>query len=99
MVQMMETWFVADREMLREFYGQGFQESALPKADDVEGIAKEKIAKALKKATRNTQKKTYDKAKHAPLILEKIRLKQVQEKAPHCRQFVETVKAEIDGSE
>ena len=38
MVQAMESWFLADRQALEEYYGQGFQASALPQNLMVEHI-------------------------------------------------------------
>ena len=41
MVQCMEAWFLADKEALSAFYGNGFREGALPKNPEIEKIAKE----------------------------------------------------------
>ncbi len=99
MVQMTEAWFLADRERLQQFYGQGFHARALSKTGDVEAIPQGTLAKALKKATQKTQKGAYHKTKHAPLILKTIRLREVQKKASYCRRFVDIVKTEIDSDE
>lgn len=44
MVQLMETWFLADKEKLAEFYGKNFNAKALPKNKNVEEISKERCA-------------------------------------------------------
>lgn len=36
MVQVMETWLVADRDALAKYYGQGFQRKALPNRQNLE---------------------------------------------------------------
>jgi Domain of unknown function (DUF4276) len=48
MVQMMEAWFIADIDALKEYYGQGFNEKAIPKNSDVEQIDKEKVLQGLR---------------------------------------------------
>ena len=40
MVQVMESWFLADRAALRRYFGHGFRETALPGHVAVEEIAK-----------------------------------------------------------
>ena len=39
MLQAMETWFLADRASLGQFYGQCFQENALPSNPQIERVA------------------------------------------------------------
>jgi hypothetical protein len=51
MAQCMEAWLVADPDALKQYYGQEFQESALPKANNLEAETPENLRKALKKAT------------------------------------------------
>ena len=95
MVQAMESWLIADREKLREYYGKDFHEGSLPNRPNVEEIPKSELEAALKKAAGNTKKKTYHKTQHAPRILEKLRLSVVCEKAPYCQRLVDTLKERI----
>jgi hypothetical protein len=53
MVQVMESWFVADPETLANFYGQNFNRNAISKNNEVEKIEKLKIETALVEATKN----------------------------------------------
>ncbi|HKH47261.1 MAG TPA: DUF4276 family protein [Thermoanaerobaculia bacterium] len=71
MVQCMEAWFLADRRALREFFGQGFQENALPAVTCVpEDVGKPDLYKRLKQATAKTKAKgAYDKGKHSFKLL------------------------------
>jgi hypothetical protein len=71
MVQCMEAWFLADRRALGEYFGQGFQESALPAATCVpEDVGKPDLYKRLKQATSKTKTKgAYDKGKHSFKLL------------------------------
>jgi len=82
MIQCMESWFLADVERLAEYYGAGFQQSALPANPQVEAIPKRDVQDGLKAATRNTEKRRYHKTRHAPDLLERIRPELVRQKAP-----------------
>ncbi len=84
MVQIMESWFLADREALRSYYGQDFSENQLPANPDVEHISKEDVLSRLSAATTNTTKGKYHKTKHAPQILASIEPSKVQAIAPNC---------------
>jgi hypothetical protein len=90
MVQTMETWIVADREALADYYGQGFHAQALPRAENLEGVEKTRIATALSRATRTTRKGEYHKIRHGGALLARIRPGVVRERCPGCdRLFVE----------
>ena len=65
MTQTMETWIVADVNALSTFYGNGFQQSALPSLDNLENRHKRDIERALKRATQGTTKNEYHKIRHA----------------------------------
>ncbi|MGD0958346.1 MAG: DUF4276 family protein, partial [Methylomonas sp.] len=52
MVQCMESWFLADRDELKKFFGQGFNENKLPpEANAIEHLDKNQIFQALADAT------------------------------------------------
>jgi hypothetical protein len=73
MVQCMESWFLADVETLASYFGQGFQESALPRNPNIEEISKPRVFNALEAATRQTKTKgTYSKGGHSFRILAMI---------------------------
>jgi hypothetical protein len=96
MVQAMEAWLIADREALRDFYDDGeLNENPLPNHLNVEQIPKDRLAPALREATRRCQKGRYDKGAHAPKILGRARLSTVVEKAPHCGRLVEVLREAI----
>lgn len=97
MVQCMETWLAADGGALAAFYGQGFNDGALPKRLNLEEEPKSQVFAALDLATRQTQKGTYGKIKHACELLRQVRPEKVQERCPHCRRFFETVTNSISG--
>ena len=84
MVQTVESWLIADPEMLAEYYGKDFRENALPKRKDVEAVDKDKVLASLKRATERTSKGKYHKTQHTPDLLERIRPEVVRQRAKHC---------------
>lgn len=98
MVQMMEAWFVADVQALKDYYKQGFNENAVPGTSDVEKIAKDQIEIALKEATRKTSKGKYHKTRHAPAILSLLNVDKVRQAAPHCDRLFKTLHEIIEPS-
>lgn len=82
MVPVMESWFLADRPMLRSYYGPGFAENRLPANRQVEQIPKDDVIGGLENATRDTAKGKYHKTRHAPELLAGIDAGQVRAAAP-----------------
>jgi len=95
MVELMEAWFLADPQMLAEYYGQGFVRTTIGQPADVERVPKAEVLNRLKHATRNTSKGEYHKVKHAPYLLEKLDGSQVRDRAQQCRQLFEAVMAKL----
>jgi hypothetical protein len=94
MVQCMEHWFLADRETLKAFYGQGYRESALPSAGtSLESIPKDTLSKSLYEATRNSRtKRAYSKGGHSFDLLARIDPAKVTAASPWADRFVTAVK-------
>ena len=95
MVQVMESWFLADRRALKRFYGSEFRERSLPGNRNVEEIAKNDVLAGLAQATRNTRKGSYarHKALHSFMILGEINPSEVEEAAPHAKRLFDTLRA------
>ncbi len=72
MVQCMESWFLADKEALAVYYGQGFNAGTLPSDPNIENIPKRQLLDSLSNSTRATQKEQYHKTRHGFDILERI---------------------------
>jgi hypothetical protein len=90
MVQLMETWLVADPDALARYYGQGFLRNALPKALDLEGVPKPRILLTLGHATRNTRTKgTYHKIRHGAELLAAIDSDVVRTRCRHCSRLLD----------
>jgi hypothetical protein len=97
MAQTMETWLVADRRALEQFYGPQFRASALPVTANIESIDRSALARGLDLATRGTQKGTYHKIKHGAALLEAINPVVVRAAAPSCERLFTTLAAEMGG--
>lgn len=84
MVQVMETWIVADPEVVANYYGKGFLKRALPRATDLERVAKAQIQRGLTRASKPTQKGAYKKILHGGELLMRIDPEKVTSRCPHC---------------
>ncbi len=71
MTTCMETWIVADRASLRDYYGHKLQESALPPLDGLEARGRHDIQYRLVHATRNC-KNAFSKGERSFDVLEEI---------------------------
>lgn len=91
MVQLMESWFLADPSALSEFYGPKFDPKALPAASMTESVAKTTVVAALRRATRHSTKGAYAKAEHSFALLGLIDPAKVAERSPHAKRFIETM--------
>jgi len=86
MVQIMESWFVADVNSLRSYYGRAFLCKHIPNNLHVESIDKNRILKSLEMATHRLPRKIglYHKIKHASDLLKRLDVRTVRLVAPHC---------------
>jgi len=85
MVQCMESWFIADKECLAFFFGQGFNVNAIPDNPNIEAVSKADIFNGLKNSSRNTKTKgKYGKGSHSFDILSKISPAKVREASEHA---------------
>lgn len=92
MVQVMESWLIADADALARYYGQGFQRSALPANNNVEQVDKAQVSSALGRATRRTQKGEYHKIRHGGELLGLVDAATVRRKAPSCERLFATLR-------
>ena len=91
MVECMENWFLADRQVLQGYFASGFSEARLPSADrPLEDIPKRDVLDGLNAATRNCATKgPYNKGKHSFDLLSKIDPHQVVSQSPWAKRFVD----------
>lgn len=87
MTQCMEAWIIADTEALAGFYGHSFHAPSLPKRQVLDDEPKASIYSALENATRNTQKGSYGKIKHASEVLKLVRPSRIAARCLSFREF------------
>lgn len=95
MTQCMETWLVADPEALAGYYKQGFNTNALSKRINLEEEPKAQIYAAIEAATRQTQKRSYGKIKHASALLKQVSTEKVRTRCESCDRFFKIVAERI----
>lgn len=83
MVQVMETWIVADVPALSRYYGSGFESGRLPRRPMLEEAPKADLVRALDRATAATSKGAYRKIRHASELLARIDPEVVKRRCPH----------------
>lgn len=98
MVQVMETWIVADPDALAAYYGQGFRPNALPGAQNLEPVSKLEVERALHRATEHTRKGRYHKIRHARHLLHRIDSGRVRSRCGHCERLFNTIDAQIEAA-
>lgn len=92
MVQVMETWFLADESALAKFFGQGFNAGRLPKRRDIEEIPKTDVFTGLEEATRSAKTKgRYRKGAHSFKILALIDPRRVRDRASWAERLLATL--------
>ena len=95
MVQCMESWFLADVELLADYYKEGFKRNAAPANPEIEQVPKRDVARGLQNAARRTQKGQYHKTRHGFEILSRLDPTRVRDRSPHagrlCRVLIEKV--------
>ena len=97
MVQVMESWFLAERAKLGNYYGPGLHEKSLPPNPKVEEIPKADVLDGLKRATKNTGKGAYHKGAHAMRILELLTPQTVRAVSPNCDRLFRILIAQCTG--
>ena len=98
MVQTMEAWIVADVDALRGYYGQRFNQGALPRTVDLERVGKLSLENSLQRATERTQKGRYKKIAHASDLLKRIDAEQVKARCRHCGRLFDELGRMIDAA-
>ena len=98
MVQVMETWIIADAPALVCYYGKGFREEALPSKKPLEDVLKYDIRHALRNATKETHSGRYHKTRDAPDLLAKMNPGRVRQRCPACERLFTVVSGLIQAT-
>jgi hypothetical protein len=97
MVECMESWFMADRATLTQFFAQGFKEVALPAQNRaIETVRKADIYAALKRATSASKKGEYGKGDHSFKLLAEINPAKVTGASPWAKRFIDELQKVMD---
>ena len=91
MVQVMETWFLADKETLQKFFGQGFRDNAIRQWPNLEDVGKPTVLDALEHATAQCRKR-YSKGKVSFELLARINPGRVEAVCPHAKELLQRLR-------
>ena len=91
MVQAMETWFLADRDAMRAYFGPRFVESALRRWPELEAVPKATVFDALKRATASCPKR-YSKGKVSFELLAQVDPVRVESACPHATMLLDRLR-------
>ncbi len=83
----METWFLADPDMLKDYFDAGFRQQHIPSRSRLEDVAKKDVLKALELATKNC-KTRYAKGRVSITLLAKLNPRLVEQACPHARKLL-----------
>lgn len=92
MVQVMESWFLADVAALESYFGQHFRRAALPQNPRVEEVSKPDVESGLRQATCRTSKGVYAKGKHSFEVLAALDPFKVRQNSPYANRFLSELK-------
>jgi len=96
MVQCMETWCVADRQALREFFGHRLREGVLPALDDLEAKTKDSVQDSPVNATRDCGfQMGYMKGKRSFELLGQLNPAELKKHLPHFERLCEMLSAKL----
>ena len=93
MVECMEAWFLADREALRKYFGQGYRDNALPSSTaEIEKVRKRDLYTKLAAASRaTTTQRKYGKGQHSFDLLARLDPERVRKASPWAERFFSTL--------
>jgi Domain of unknown function (DUF4276) len=97
MVQVMESWFLADKHVLTDYYGPEFLFNSLPGQPRIELVAKKDVFNALQHASKKTQKGEYHKTRHGFDLLALIDPARVRAASNHADRLLAVLERETVG--
>ena len=92
MVQVMETWFLADREALRRFFGPSLNENHFSQWPDLQAVPKDTVLNVMEMSTANCQR-PYSKGKVSFELLGQIDPDIVATACPHAGQLLDYLRS------
>lgn len=92
MVQVMETWFLADRTLLRDYFGATLREGHLREWPALEDVPKPTVLDSLRQATADCERQ-YAKGKVSFDLLSKLNPAVVEAECPHARRLLNRLRS------
>ena len=92
MVQVMETWFIADREAMQGFFGAHFRNAAIPMWPNLEEVPKHTVYDSLEKATADCGPRKYAKGRLSFDLLATVSRAKVEAASPHAKELLERLR-------
>ena len=92
MVQVMETWFLADLAALRQYFGPHFSGTPFRAWPALEAVPKQTVYAALEKATTNC-KQAYRKGDISFEILATLNPAKVETACPHAKELLQRLRS------
>lgn len=92
MVQLMETWFLADRDLLRRYFGQALRENPFRAWPDLEAVPKETVLRTLDQATAACRT-PYAKGKVSFDLLGNLDATLVENACPHAKLLLDYLRS------
>jgi len=92
MVQVMETWFIADKKAMERFFGENFRDASIPAWPNLEEVPKRAIYESLQKATADCGPRKYAKGRLSFELLATISPAKVESASPHAREILERLR-------
>ncbi len=88
MVQVTESWFLADLDLLRQYFGSTLRENALHVGPSLERVPKDDVLAALSRATAACPT-PYAKGKVSFELLAKLNPQRVEAACPHAKRLLD----------
>jgi hypothetical protein len=92
MITCMETWFVADRAALHQFFRGCWRNQALPQWPQLEAVEKTKVFKALAQATASCRTRKYSKGNVSFAVLQSIDPAEVEKACPAAKALLDRLR-------
>ena len=92
MVQVMETWFLADQVALRRYFGPHFSNAPFRAWPALEAVPKQTVYEVLEKATANC-KQAYGKGEVSFEVLASLAPATVEAACPHARDLLQRLRS------
>ena len=88
MVQVMETWLLADRDTLRSYFGAHLRQNALRQWPNLEDVSRRDVLDALRRATAGCPR-PYAKGAVSFELLERVDPARVKAECPHAKALLD----------